>query len=41
MGHSNANTTARYAQISERIRRQSGDQIESLLGGFQLRWEED
>ena len=40
LGHSNSNTTARYAQITQRLRQSSSDRIEQLLAGFQLRWEE-
>lgn len=40
LGHSHASTTARYAHISERVRRQSSNQTDALLGSFQLRWEE-
>jgi site-specific recombinase XerD len=41
LGHSHANTTARYAHISDKMRQQSGSQVEALLGDFQLRWEEE
>lgn len=41
LGHSNSNTTTRYAHITQVVRDQSGDRIEMLLNGFQLRWEEE
>ncbi|WP_254957945.1 MULTISPECIES: hypothetical protein [unclassified Cyanobium] len=41
LGHSNSNTTSRYAHITQVVRDQSGDRIEMLLNGFQLRWEEE
>jgi site-specific recombinase XerD len=41
LGHSHPNTTARYAHISDKMRQQSGSQVEALLGDFQLRWEEE
>lgn len=41
LGHSNSNTTSRYAHITQVVRDQSGDRIERLLNGFQLRWEEE
>lgn len=40
LGHSNSNTTARYAHITQVVRDHSRDRIEMLLDGFQLRWEE-
>jgi site-specific recombinase XerD len=40
LGHSHANTTARYAHITQVVRDHSSDRIEMLLSGFQLRWEE-
>jgi site-specific recombinase XerD len=40
LGHSNSNTTARYAQITGIVRGTMGDRIERLLHGFELRWEE-
>jgi integrase len=40
LGHSNSNTTARYAHITQVVRDHSSDRIEMLLDGFQLRWEE-
>ena len=40
LGHSNSNTTARYAQITGIVRGSMGDRIERLLHGFELRWEE-
>jgi integrase/recombinase XerD len=40
LGHSNSNTTARYAHITQVVRDHSSDRIERLLDGFQLRWEE-
>lgn len=40
LGHSSASTTARYAHISKQLRQQSGNHIDALLGGFQLRWGE-
>ena len=41
LGHSNSNTTARYAQITGIVRGPMSDRIERLLHGFELRWEED
>jgi site-specific recombinase XerD len=41
LGHSNSNTTSRYAQITQVVRDHSGDRIEMLLNRFQLRWEEE
>jgi integrase len=41
LGHSNSNTTTRYTHITQVVRDQSGDRIEMLLNGFQLRWEEE
>jgi hypothetical protein len=29
------------AHISDKMRQQSGSQVEALLGDFQLRWEEE
>jgi integrase/recombinase XerD len=40
LGHSDPKTTARYTHISDVVRQQSDNQVEALLGGFQLRWEE-
>jgi integrase/recombinase XerD len=40
LGHSNSNTTARYAHITGIVRGNMGDRIERLLNGFELRWEE-
>jgi len=40
LGHSNSNTTTRYAHITQVVRHNSRDGIEMLLEGFQLRWEE-
>jgi site-specific recombinase XerD len=40
LGHSNSNTTARYAHITQVVRDHTSDRIETLLSGFQLRWEE-
>nr|WP_245552647.1 tyrosine-type recombinase/integrase [Cyanobium gracile] len=40
LGHSNSNTTARYAHITHVVRDHTSDRIETLLSGFQLRWEE-
>lgn len=40
LGHSNSNTTARYAHITGIVRGNMGDRIEKLLNGFELRWEE-
>jgi hypothetical protein len=39
--HSNSNTTSRNAHITQVVRDHSGDRIEMLLNGFQLRWEEE
>jgi hypothetical protein len=41
LGHSNSNTTARYAHITTVVREHTGDRIETLLSGFQLRWAEE
>ena len=41
LGHSNSNTTARYAQITGIVRGTMSDRIERLLHGFELRWEEN
>lgn len=41
LGHSNSNTTARYAHITKVVRDHTGDRIETLLSGFQLRWVEE
>jgi integrase/recombinase XerD len=40
LGHSDVKTTARYTHISDKLRRQSSNQIDALLADFQLRWEE-
>ena len=40
LGHSNSNTTARYAHITQVVRENSTDRIEMLLDGFQVRWQE-
>jgi site-specific recombinase XerD len=40
LGHSDPKTTARYTHISDVVRQQSDNQVDALLGGFQLRWEE-
>ena len=39
LGHSNSNTTARYAHITQIVRTSGSDRIEQLLDGFQLCWE--
>ena len=39
--HSHSNTTARYAHITQVVRDHTGDRIETLLNGFQLRWAEE
>jgi len=41
LGHSHSNTTARYAHITKVVRDHIADRIETLLSGFQLRWEEE
>ena len=41
LGHSHSNTTARYAHITQVVRDHTGDRIETLLNGFQLRWAEE
>lgn len=41
LGHSRPETTARYAHLTEVNRDQAKQRIEQLLGGFQLRWEEE
>ncbi|APD47139.1 MULTISPECIES: site-specific integrase [unclassified Synechococcus] len=41
LGHSHSNTTARYAHITKVVRDHTGDRIETLLSGFQLRWVEE
>jgi site-specific recombinase XerD len=41
LGHSHSNTTARYAHITKVVRDHTGDRIETLLSGFQLRWLEE
>jgi len=41
LGHSNSNTTARYAHITGIVHGTMGDRIERLLNGFELRWEEN
>jgi site-specific recombinase XerD len=41
LGHSNSNTTARYAHITDVVRGNASDRIERLMDGFELRWEED
>ena len=40
LGHSNSNTTARYAHITQLVRKSGSDRIEQLLDGFQLCWED-
>ncbi|WP_231598017.1 site-specific integrase [Synechococcus sp. CBW1002] len=41
LGHSHSNTTARYAHITQVVRDHTGNRIETLLNGFQLRWAEE
>jgi site-specific recombinase XerD len=36
-----SNTTTRYAHITKVVRDHTGDRIETLLSGFQLRWVEE
>jgi site-specific recombinase XerD len=40
LGHKSISTTARYAHITQVLREQNTDRTESLLDGFELRWEE-
>lgn len=41
LGHKSINTTARYAHITQVLREQNTDRTESLLEGFELRWEDE
>jgi len=41
LGHKNINTTARYAHITKVLREQNTDRTESLLAGFELRWDDE
>jgi site-specific recombinase XerD len=41
LGHKSINTTARYAHITKVFREQNTDRTESLLAGFELRWDDE
>ena len=41
LGHKSISTTARYAHITKVLREQNTDRTESLLAGFELRWEDE
>ena len=41
LGHKSISTTARYAHITQVLREQNTDRTESLLDGFELRWEDE
>jgi integrase/recombinase XerD len=41
LGHKNINTTAHYSHITKVLREQNMDRTESLLAGFELRWDDE
>ena len=41
LGHKSISTTARNAHITQVLREQNTDRTESLLDGFELRWEDE
>lgn len=41
LGHKSISTTARYAHITKVLREKNTDRTESLLAGFELRWEDE
>jgi hypothetical protein len=41
LGYKSISTTARYAHITKVLREKNTDRTESLLAGFELRWDDE